>query len=681
MEALQHILKTQGTNVTNIDLEFKSIENLEDLLPQLANFSNLKELNLHGNRLAYLPDDLSLLDTVEVLDISNNIFSDVNTFHKLFQLGQVVDALSTMPNLIHLEITIQSKEEEQFILECLSNLQILNSQKVNGEQEGADETQEQQSEQQSDRSMSAVQDITLQQYDLEQMAILYDSIREYKQENQEDKQFDHQIRAIMLELQQKLKQNNPDHLTNLYILTAKFNLYEICFKSIIKHFKANDKSLDVIITKIHDMHLSIFNDLFNVIQNVKPQSKNTSQIVDNKKQVNQPQQGDKAVENRLRLELSELQQQNAELEKENKRYLDLLIKHSKGDKSSIPNSEHVIKQQSDSYQSQNYTKNHQSSSQQNNVIFQSKQSQNLNSVPQQINVRHLTLKQLKDVIQEIYESKQKFDQKCAESKLPRETMEQHMYTFLNQKYGLKSLIIEWATSIVNALKKYSAEDNDVAVFGKILRNECDEEFRFVQTQVKNTMQELLKMYLRGKFPLKHQAEIKEMLNQRINGQLYEEEAVDIIKYMYNQEDSELLLNKLKQYYIVPHKNPDRRLTREEQLSLLQEKDKYKLEYSVFQKIILDFQLKSHEKYLKKFIMTFKQMDTDANGIIDENEFRNLIDVLNFGAGDLDIEKYLNIIDPYSHQQITFSQCVTLFSSESVPGSNGQIQILQKISEQ
>jgi hypothetical protein len=43
------------------------------------------------------------------------------------------------------------------------------------------------------------------------------------------------------------------------------------------------------------------------------------------------------------------------------------------------------------------------------------------------------------------------------------------------------------------LKKYSQDDNDVGVFGKILRNECDEEFRFVQTQVKNTMQELLKV--------------------------------------------------------------------------------------------------------------------------------------------------------------------------------------------
>ena len=72
-------------------------------------------------------------------------------------------------------------------------------------------------------------------------------------------------------------------------------------------------------------------------------------------------------------------------------------------------------------------------------------------------------------------------------------MEQHMYTFLNQKYGLKNLIIEWATALINGIKKFSSEDNDVAVFGKILRNECDEEFRFVQAQVKETISELLKV--------------------------------------------------------------------------------------------------------------------------------------------------------------------------------------------
>lgn len=45
--------------------------------------------------------------------------------------------------------------------------------------------------------------------------------------------------------------------------------------------------------------------------------------------------------------------------------------------------------------------------------------------------RTLTLKQLKDTIQDMYAQKVKFDKKCEESKAPRETMEQYMYTYLN----------------------------------------------------------------------------------------------------------------------------------------------------------------------------------------------------------------------------------------------------------
>jgi len=38
-----------------------------------------------------------------------------------------------------------------------------------------------------------------------------------------------------------------------------------------------------------------------------------------------------------------------------------------------------------------------------------------------------------------------------------ETMEEYMYTYLNQKYGLKSLTIEWALGIVSGIKKYSGK--------------------------------------------------------------------------------------------------------------------------------------------------------------------------------------------------------------------------------
>lgn len=74
-----------------------------------------------------------------------------------------------------------------------------------------------------------------------------------------------------------------------------------------------------------------------------------------------------------------------------------------------------------------------------------------------------------------------------------------MYTFLNQRYGLKSLIIEWVAAIINGIRTYLREDHDVALFGKILKNECDEEFRYIQMHVKDTLVGLLKSLLKEKF--------------------------------------------------------------------------------------------------------------------------------------------------------------------------------------
>lgn len=233
-----------------------------------------------------------------------------------------------------------------------------------------------------------------------------------------------------------------------------------------------------------------------------------------------------------------------------------------------------------------------------------------------INVRVLTLKQLKDVIEEINESKLKYDKKCFELKMPRETMEQHMYSFLNQKYGLKNLIIEWATAIINGIKKYAFEDNDITVFAKILRNECDEEFRLVQNQVKNTIVELLRMHLRGKFPFKHNSEIKEMIDSKINGYILQDESQDIIKYMYNKEDAETIIDKLRSLFVVS-KEPHGKKAGREGLLMSNEKEKLKISFFQFQKIILDFQLKSHENFLQPFLMLFKHIDKDNNGIIDE----------------------------------------------------------------
>eukprot|EP01059_Diplonema_ambulator_P005993 TRINITY_DN15773_c0_g1_i1.p1 TRINITY_DN15773_c0_g1~~TRINITY_DN15773_c0_g1_i1.p1 ORF type:complete len:738 (+),score=258.44 TRINITY_DN15773_c0_g1_i1:43-2256(+) len=276
----------------------------------------------------------------------------------------------------------------------------------------------------------------------------------------------------------------------------------------------------------------------------------------------------------------------------------------------------------------------------------------------------LTHRQLKEIIEDIYASKSKFDIKCLETHLPRETMEQHLYTYLNQKYGLKNLILDWAQAIINGVRKYSAEDNDVAVFGKILRNEIDEEFRFVQRQLKETVHELLRMYIKGKMPMKGDDEVNGLVHKRTQGYILEEEWVDIVKYMYNAEDSVSIIMRVRE--VIKEKNPPRRRSlagrRSESLA---PREQNSILYQDFLKVLLDFQLQGHERFLGKFVKLFKQFDADKNGILNEAEFMQLLKAIDPAKTDEEVNALLDLIDPHDNQLINFSECVTFLSSELV----------------
>jgi hypothetical protein len=298
-------------------------------------------------------------------------------------------------------------------------------------------------------------------------------------------------------------------------------------------------------------------------------------------------------------------------------------------------------------------------------------------------VRNISLKQLKDHIEGIYTSKLKFDQKCSAAHLPRETLEQHMYTYLNQRYGLKALIVEHASAIIKAVNKCSAQDNDVAVFGKILRNEVDEEFRFVQQQLKQTVKELLRVYLKGKHPMKRDSDIGEMLERRVNQtagvEVQEEEWTDIIKYMYNHQDSLSL--------VVMVKDLCRQRAKQQQHSTMSADDgtgrrrkmtgdtahaagsakrseaAMSIPFQMFLKVLLDFQLHGHDRFLAPFRVLFRQVDADRNGVVNEHEFRLLLRKIDSAKSEEEIGAMLSKVDPYDNQHITFSESVTCLSSE------------------
>lgn len=81
-------------------------------------------------------------------------------------------------------------------------------------------------------------------------------------------------------------------------------------------------------------------------------------------------------------------------------------------------------------------------------------------------------------------------------------------------------------------------------------------------------------------------------------------------------------------------------------------------YQDFQKVILDFQLKEHERFLLKFNQNFKRFDLNQDGVLDESEFRSLVISMGVLKEQQEVEQLLHQIDPYNNQKMTYSEIVT-----------------------
>ena len=283
--------------------------------------------------------------------------------------------------------------------------------------------------------------------------------------------------------------------------------------------------------------------------------------------------------------------------------------------------------------------------------------------------RVFTIKMMKEIINDIYHSKAEFDKKTDENKLPRETLEQHMYTYLNQKYGLKSIIIEWASNIINGIKIFSGEDSEICLFGKILRNEIEEDARLIYSRLQQSILEYLKYYIKSKHPYKSAKDIQKMIKEKkTNKMLTEDEWKKIITYLYNSEDAKIIEEKvqdvIQKKFFKSKLDTDRKLTREEIIQLSRTKEEFNIPLKDLVKILHEFQIKLREKYLKNFVSLFKNVDKDNNGIINEEEFVSLLYNMNIFGEQLKIKivELLTEIDPYNNKQITFSECVNLFGN-------------------
>ena len=352
----------------------------------------------------------------------------------------------------------------------------------------------------------------LQLDELEGVAMLYDTIRDiHKKKNPEKDHelahdFDQHLQRVMQKLGQTYQSSNASQaFKTANALKAKYDLYDISLSKLIELIEMDNPETGQLLGDIHGgIHriISSFYDI-SMVDPLTSSNSNTPQSKDvqkyqqeNKKligimesmenEIKKLKISNEQLANRFDEEKAEMHEQITSLESENKMYLDTLIKHCKGE---IPNIGGVLNSRSSNrdvpietsgrsgrntgqenlrtYQksppkiakTKEFTYSKFNSGRNNRSVTGSGGSGNRSYKPGgatamgvQTQMRNLSLKQLKDIITDIYNQKVKHDQKCNEEKKSRETMEQYMYTYLNQRYGLKNLIIEWAASIINGIK-------------------------------------------------------------------------------------------------------------------------------------------------------------------------------------------------------------------------------------
>merc|ERR1712166_344869 len=621
---LQHDPQTDTAH-----LEYSDITDFGSLMGDLRALSNLTELYIHGNRLTTLVPDMSQLRRLEKIDIRGNPFSDI---------PDVAASLGTLSNLKHLLISVRSEQDEDALFSFLPKVQTINS--VSCNRGGTVDP---------DPAASVGQDtMAISEQEFDAVVDLYESVTSLAPRADSTEMFDRHADVVMGELDAAVMRCGDDAFARSNVaLKHRSDLYSVCWDAILE--QAASSPIAAPLAELRRAHYEIVAKMASNFDEQCAYYKTkvhtqASEIETAAKETTEMLMGAEEMEKQFLERMNEL---SGEWDRERDAMQAEINTLRAGGASAAPG---FITVRTVSPQKA------------------PEPTQSLAALPRpKPGARELSLKQLLTFVDELYESKVKFDAKCREARLPRETMEQHLYTYLNQKYGLKSLIIEWASAVMAAVKKFSDEDNDVAVFGRILRNEIDEEFRIVQKQLKDTVAELLRVYLKGKHPLKSEDEVSKLLNKRIKSFVFEEEWTDIIKYMYNHEDSVNLIMKCKDYIEASqshHKTQSSRgrgrMTREQE-----SKESGKIMYEDFLKILLDFQLKGHEKFLLKFMKLFRQFDKDKNGVINEEEFRQLIIATDPNKTDKEIQDLLNLVDPHNNQQISFSECVNFLSSDLV----------------
>ena len=304
-----------------------------------------------------------------------------------------------------------------------------------------------------------------------------------------------------------------------------------------------------------------------------------------------------------------------------------------------------------------------------------------------VSKKKISREQLNEIIQNIYKSKITFDQNCIDLNKPLETMEQHMYQYLNNKYGLKNLTIEYASAIIAGIKEYSKKDINIKLFGMLLKNEIEENTLAIVEKIKQVVEETLEYLISQKNPYMGIGEVGQICEKIKKGMVDEDIWNSFIDTLFinDKENGKKVKEKIYEFIDrimkksleqLGNDNLKFQMTREEE-DIVKEIQNYpkKIKYDDLINILIDYHIKVRKNYLKNMREVFMDNDENKDGILTKKEFIKYIN-------DLKIFQEESIVENIDYLLRKIPQCekYDFFSFSEVVGLFDQEQILKENNE-
>ena len=622
------------------DIDDSSLDNILHKIPKK---SNIKEINLSKTKITHLPkrETLLLFPNLEKLNLTNTLIQDNQDFITISY------ELQSIPKLYYLDINISNETDVKIILLSLPLLKEVNGQKVDI----------------NNMKITFQEELNLSTY-----KYICDFMQNLNKNNINFvKNFHDNLSALMNQCLLDIN-FHCDKYQNNYNLSIFHSLYKInqyLHKGLIDYLLIyGDKELDSnarnniynislqisetmnyyeglirnISTSISIILDKIINE--NIEQYFKQKTKEVEKNIISKKKI-LDEQINKDFHNRTfgnfdgNLTYNESMLENSMNKKGNS-----FLLFDKNDKN-----EELI-----SVLNENYI-NNKNNNTNNEILFNSKTSRENSTNKNQINdneinrINHnkknssknnsdiIPLNDFINLINNIYESKEKEEKINLKKNQPQETLEHHIYTFLTRKYGVKHIVIEKAFSIFSSLRKYSNLNSDILLFAKIIRNDIDESSRLVSLEIKKNLEKFL-------------------MNKIID-----DDIINIISNSFYCDDND---NKI----IFLKKINEKKISKE-------------ITVDDIYNIILEIEIQKRNLFLKNFKILFKRIDTDSDGIINSYDtsilFGNIFDEikndLNNEGLQLDKNKFvddlMNFFKNYIPKSLTFSQIVQCLENSNM----------------